>query len=169
MSEIIIECMRRLDQSLGYVEQAVSELSMEQVWFRPRLKMNAIGNLMLHVAGSEYQHLVSGVGNKPIQRDRPNEFLTRGGYSSQELVEHMRKVREESRSVMCNLTKADLEREVTIRFPEGSGMENYTWSIQKIVIGAAEHYSYHTGQIVYASKLLQEKDEHLLNNWKHYF
>lgn len=48
-------------------------------------------------------------------------------------------------------------------------MENYTWSIQKIMIGAAEHYSYHTGQIVYASKLLQKEDDHLLNNWKHYF
>ncbi|WP_139329970.1 MULTISPECIES: DUF1572 family protein [Paenibacillus] len=34
---------------------------------------------------------------------------------------------------------------------------------------SAEHYSYHTGQIVYASKLLQKEDDHLLNNWKHYF
>ncbi|MEK3767313.1 hypothetical protein MKY14_02095 [Paenibacillus sp. FSL R5-0887] len=78
-------------------------------------------------------------------------------------------MREESRSVVGNLTKADLEREVTISFPEGAGMENYTWSIQKIMIGAAEHYSYHTGQIVYASKLLQKEDDHLLNNWNYYF
>ncbi|MEK3963918.1 MULTISPECIES: DinB family protein [Paenibacillus] len=169
MSEIIIECMRRLDQSLGYVEQAVNKLTTEEIWFRPKSKMNAIGNLCLHIAGSEYQHLVSGIGNKPIERDRPNEFLTRGGYSSQELLQYMLKVREESRSVVGNLTKADLEREVTISFPEGAGMENYTWSIQKIMIGAAEHYSYHTGQIVYASKLLQKEDDHLLNNWKHYF
>lgn len=46
-------------------------------------------------------------------------------------------------------------------------MESYSWSIQKILIGAAEHYAYHTGQIVFASKLLQEEDVHLLN-WQHY-
>lgn len=167
MSEIITECMRRLDQSLGYVEQSVSKLSMEEIWYRPRPKLNAIGNLCLHIAGSEYQHLVSGIGNKPVQRDRPGEFLICEGYSPQELLQQLRTVREESRSVISSLTKEDLEREVTLVFPEESGMENYTWSIQKILIGAAEHYSYHTGQIVYASKLLQEEDRHLLN-WKHY-
>lgn len=57
MSEIVTECMRRLDQSLGYVEQSVCKLSMEELWFRPRPKLNAIGNLCLHIAGSEYQHL----------------------------------------------------------------------------------------------------------------
>jgi hypothetical protein len=31
-------------------------------------------------------------------------------------------MREESRSVVGNLTKADLEQEVTISFPEGAGM-----------------------------------------------
>lgn len=168
MSEIITECMRRLDQSLGYVEQSLCKLSMEEIWFRPRPKLNTIGNLCLHIAGSEYQHLVSGIGNKPVQRDRPSEFLIREGYSPQELLQHLRTVREESWSVMNSLRKEDLEREVTIVFPEESGMGNYTWSIQKILIGAAEHYSYHTGQIVYASKLLQAEDSHLLN-WKHYF
>ena len=168
MSEIITECMRRLDQSLGYVEQSVSKLSMEQIWYRPRPKLNSIGNLCLHIAGSEYQHLVSGIGNKPVQRDRPSEFLIREGYSSRELLQQLKTVRAESRSVMISLKKEDLEREVTIVFPEESGMEDYTWSILKILIGAAEHYSYHTGQIVYATKLLQDEDSHLLN-WKHYF
>ncbi|WP_128083559.1 hypothetical protein [Paenibacillus sp. DMB5] len=32
---------------------------------------------------------------------------------------------------------------------------------------AAEHYAYHTGQIVYASRWLVDDDEHLLA-WKHY-
>ncbi len=168
MSEIITECMRRLDQSLGYVEQSVSKLSMEQIWYRPRPKLNSIGNLCLHIAGSEYQHLVSGIGNKPVQRDRPSEFLIREGYSSQELLQQLKTVRAESRSVIISLKKENLEREVTIVFPEESGMEDYTWSIQKILIGAAEHYSYHTGQIVYATKLLQDEDSHLLN-WKHYY
>lgn len=167
MSEMIGECMRRLDQSLEYVEKAVGKLPEEKIWFRPRPKMNAIGNLCLHVAGSEYQHLVSGIGNLPVIRDRPGELLETGGYSREELLTLLRSVRAESWSVVRKLTAADLERVVTITYPEDSGVESYQWSIQKILIGAAEHYSYHTGQIVYAAKWLQEKDAHLLN-WKHY-
>ncbi|ASA20802.1 DinB family protein [Paenibacillus donghaensis] len=167
MSEIIDECLRRLDQSLGYLEQALGGLSEEQVWYRPRPKMNAIGNLCLHIAGSEYQHLVSGIGGRPFKRNRPDEFLTRSGYSPEELLGQLREVREESREVVRALTQDDLERGVTIRHTAEAGMNDYTWSIQKILIGATEHYSYHTGQIVYAAKLLQDTDRHLLN-WKHY-
>lgn len=167
MSEIITECMRRLDQSLGYVEAALGRLPEEKLWFRPRPKMNAIGNLCLHIAGSEHQHLVSGIGNLPTRRDRPGEILQSGGYTREELLNLLRMVRQESWSVIRELTAADLERVVTITYPVASGMEGYIWSIQKILIGAAEHYAYHTGQIVYAAKWLQEDDEHLLN-WKHY-
>ncbi|WP_438493770.1 DinB family protein [Paenibacillus sp. IHBB 3054] len=167
MSEMIAECMRRLDQSLEYVEKAVGKLPEEKIWFRPRTKMNAIGNLCLHIAGSEYQHLVSGIGNQPVIRDRPGELLETGGHSREELLTLLRSVRAESWSVVRKLTAADLERVVTITYPENSGMESYQWSIQKILICAAEHYSYHTGQIVYAAKWLQEEDAHLLN-WKHY-
>lgn len=167
MSEIITECMRRLDQSLGYLELAVGRLPEEKVWFRPREKMNAIGNLCLHLAGNEYQHLASAIGNRSAERDRPAEFLTRGGYTAAELLEQLRKVREESWSVVRDLTAGDLERVVTVHYPENSGVDSYNWSIQKILIGTAEHYAYHTGQIVYAAKWLQDEDVHLLN-WKHY-
>jgi uncharacterized damage-inducible protein DinB len=167
MSEVIMECMRRLDQSLGCVEAALERLPEDKLWLRPRPRMNAIGNLCLHIAGSEHQHLVCGIGNLPTYRDRAGEILQSGGYTREELLGLLRTVRQESWSVIRGLTAADLERVVTITYPEDSGMEGYSWSIQKILIGAAEHYSYHTGQIVYAAKWLQDEDEHLLN-WKHY-
>ncbi|MNI46395.1 DinB superfamily protein [compost metagenome] len=167
MNEIIAECMRRLDQSLGYVETALSRLPEEKLWLRPRPKMNAVGNLCLHIAGSEHQHLVSAIGSRPTHRDRPGEILQSGGYTREELLSLMKNVREESWSVVRALTAADLERVVTVTYPEGSGMEGYSWSIQKILIGAAEHYAYHTGQIVFAAKWLQEEDAHLLD-WQHY-
>jgi uncharacterized damage-inducible protein DinB len=159
--------MRRLDQSLGYVETALGRLTEVQLWLRPRPKMNAVGNLCLHIAGSEHQHLVSAIGGLPTLRDRPGELLQSGGYSKKELLALLRNVRQESWSVALKLTAGDLERMVTVTYPEDSGMEGYSWSIQKILIGAAEHYAYHTGQIVYASRWLQDDDEHLLA-WKHY-
>ncbi len=167
MNEIIGECMRRLDQSLGYLELAAGRLTEDQIWFRPRPKMNAIGNLCLHLAGNEYQHLVCAVGGRPAERDRPSEFLTRGGFTPEELLESLREVRRESWAVVNGLTEKDLERVVTVHYTESSEMENYSWSIQKVLIGTAEHYAYHTGQIVYLARWLQEEDVHLLN-WKHY-
>lgn len=167
MSEVISECMRRLDQSLGYVETSLWRLPEDKLWLRPRPRMNAIGNLCLHIAGSEDQHLVCGIGNSPTRRDRAGEILQSGGYTREELLTLMRAVRQESWAVIRELTAEDLERVVTITYPESSGMEGYSWSIQKILIGAAEHYAYHTGQIVYAARWLQEEDGHLLN-WKHY-
>ncbi|WP_342566407.1 DinB family protein [Paenibacillus sp. FSL R7-0345] len=164
---MITECMRRLDQSLGYVETALGSLTEAQLWLRPRPRMNAVGNLCLHIAGSEHQHLVSAIGGLPTRRDRPGELLQSGGYSKKELIALLRNVRQESWSVTLKLTPGDLERCVTVTYPEASGMEGYSWSIQKILIGAVEHYAYHTGQILYASRWLQDEDEHLLA-WKHY-
>ncbi|WP_332910040.1 DUF1572 family protein [Paenibacillus sonchi] len=82
-------------------------------------------------------------------------------------MELLRGVRRESRAVVNGLTEKDLERVVTVHYPENSEMESYSWSIQKILIGTAEHYACHTGQIVYLAKWMQEEDVHLLN-WKHY-
>ncbi|WP_397386753.1 DUF1572 family protein [Paenibacillus sp. MMS20-IR301] len=79
----------------------------------------------------------------------------------------MQDVREESWSVIGALSEKDLQRTVTVDYPGNLGMEGYGWSIQKILIGTAEHYAYHTGQIVFAARWLQEEDQHLLN-WKHY-
>ncbi|WP_151734899.1 DinB family protein ['Paenibacillus yunnanensis' Narsing Rao et al. 2020] len=167
MSEIITECMRKLDQSLGYLQVAVRGLPVEKIWHRPRPKMNAIGNLCLHLAGNEAQHLGGAIGGSGVVRDRPGEFLTRGGMSGEALLDRLRTVRDESWSVVRGLTAADLERVVTVYYPENSGVESYQWSIQKVLIGTAEHFAYHTGQIVYASRWLQDEDIHLLN-WKHY-
>lgn len=46
------------------------------------------------------------------------------------------------------------------------GSRNGRVQLEYSKIGAAEHYAYHTGQIVYASRWLED-DEHLLA-WKHY-
>ncbi|WP_162551257.1 DinB family protein [Paenibacillus tepidiphilus] len=167
MSEIITECMRRLEQSLGYIEKAVGELPEDKIWLRPRPKMNAIGNLCLHLAGNEAQHIGGAIGGSGTVRDRRGEFLARGGMSGAELLDRLRTVREESRCVVRQLTGGDLEREVTVYYPEDSGVQSYRWSIQKVLIGTAEHYAYHTGQIVLAARWLQDEDIHLLN-WKHY-
>src|SRR4051812_33450757 len=75
-----------LGASLGRITHCANQLSDEQVWWRPRPDMNAIANLMLHLAGNVHQLIVSAIGGEPDHRDRPAEFAAREGVTKSELL-----------------------------------------------------------------------------------
>ena len=52
-------------------------LTEEQVWARGGENENAVGNLVLHLAGNVRQWIVSGVGGTPDIRQRDLEFSAR--------------------------------------------------------------------------------------------
>ena len=66
-----------LAAALGRVAHCLGQLTDEQVWWRPGPDRNAIGNLVLHLAGNLNQLIGSGVGGRPDDRDRPAEFAAR--------------------------------------------------------------------------------------------
>ena len=47
--------MRRLEQSLSRIEACLDKLTEEQVWARGSENENAVGNLVLHLAGNVRQ------------------------------------------------------------------------------------------------------------------
>ena len=61
------------------IEHCVGQLSVEQLWWRPRHEMNSIANLMLHLAGNVGQWILSGVTDGTFDRDRPAEFAATEG------------------------------------------------------------------------------------------
>jgi hypothetical protein len=71
-----------LEEAASRVAHCLRQLSEEQVWWRPRPEMNAIGNLMLHICGNLQQWVVSGLGEEPDRRNRPAEFAERGPIAS---------------------------------------------------------------------------------------
>ncbi|MBA4063662.1 MAG: hypothetical protein C0501_08110 [Isosphaera sp.] len=75
-----------LDAALGRVGHCLAQLTDEQVWWRPRPDLNAVGNLVLHLVGNLNQLIGSGVGGRPDDRDRPAEFAARGAVSGDELL-----------------------------------------------------------------------------------
>jgi len=59
------------------ITAAVTELTDEQIWWRPNDASNSVGNLILHLCGNARQWIVSGVGGAPDTRDRASEFAAR--------------------------------------------------------------------------------------------
>src|SRR5690606_2154219 len=123
------------------------------------------------LAGNEYQHCVSGIGEQPFIRERSEEFNASNTMNKEELVKRLRIVRQESASVLLKIKNEDLTREVKVYYDEEdwkrvrnsseAGAPFYSRPIQTHLFHVAEHYGYHTGQIVFITKLLQENNEHI--------
>ncbi|MFC9708479.1 DUF1572 family protein [Paenibacillus sp. NPDC056933] len=172
MIKLIQDVVEDMNKQLERIETSLNRLNDEQIWSRLQPGMNSVGNYCLHLAGNEYQNLVTGIGNKPLIRERSAEFNANGGMTGEELLTKLRHVRTESISILSNLNEDDLFRQVTIPY------ELTDWNrmnrseveapdalehkiIRSLLIKVATHYGYHTGQIVLLSKILQPSDEHL--------
>ena len=70
---------RKLRQYAGRIEDCLGRLNEEQIWARGAESENAVGNLVLHLAGNVRQWIVAAVGGRPDIRQRDAEFAARGG------------------------------------------------------------------------------------------
>src|SRR5579872_7229908 len=76
-------------QSWPRIEQCVSPLKPEEVWWRPNDASNSIGNLLLHLNGNARQWLVASFNKLEDKRDRPAEFSATGDLSTSDLLERL--------------------------------------------------------------------------------
>ncbi|MEC0105960.1 DUF1572 family protein [Paenibacillus taichungensis] len=172
MIKLIHDVVEDMNKQLERIETSLNRLNEDQIWTRLQPGMNSVGNYCLHLAGNEYQNLVTGIGNQPLIRERSAEFNTNGGLSREELLAKLHQVRTESTAILSSLVEEDLSREVTIpyeltdwnrmnrREDEAKDAHEHKF-VRSLLIKVSSHYGYHTGQIVLLSKLLQPSDEHL--------
>ncbi|MDR6885242.1 DUF1572 family protein [Bacillus sp. 3255] len=176
MIELIKYIIEDMNKQLDRIEKSLNQLSDELIWTRMKDSMNSIGNLILHLAGNEYQNFVSAIGIKPFIRERTREFTTDGGTSKEELISLIRKTRSESEEVLSALSNDDLFREVIIRYDrddwnrmhrvDATADETYdTRVIGRLLIQVSAHYGYHAGQIVVLAKMLQDTNEHVTGQY----
>ena len=135
-----------LDAALGRIAHCVNQLSDAQVWWRPRPDMNAIGNLMLHLAGNVKQYVVSGVGGEPDDRDRPGEFATRQPIPGAELLRRLSDVVGRAKAILARASADDLCRVRRVQASECTG-------IQAIVRSVA-HFRGHTQEIIHLTRTI---------------
>jgi len=151
LHRLFLDCsVRRLELSFSHLEACLGKLTEEQVWARGTENENAIGNLVLHLAGNVRQWIVAGVGGAPDTRERDGEFSARGSSSIPELTERLRGIVREAAAVIGAVTRERLAERVVI--------QKYDVSILEAIYHVVEHFSLHTGQIIFATKMMTGSD-----------
>ena len=143
---------RLREDYLVKISAAINVLTDEQIWWRPNEESNSAGNLILHLAGNVRQWIIAGVGGAPNTRDRASEFAERRHIRKDELLDLLRATLDEVDAVLAALeteiaaahSDAPLQRECV---PQG-----FAQTVLDAVFHVVEHFSYHTGQIVFLAK-----------------
>ena len=150
VKEFISESVDRINKNTPKIISCMDELEETEVWKRPNSASNSIGNLILHLCGNITQYIISSLGEEEDKRERDKEFSASGGYSKLELIEKLNSTVKKAITVIKHMELNSLLKKRQVQGFQYSGLAN--------IIHVTEHYSYHTGQIVYWTKLLKSKD-----------
>jgi uncharacterized damage-inducible protein DinB len=140
----------KLKQFTDRIEICLKTLTEDQIWARGGENENAVGNLTLHLTGNVRQWIISSLGNNPTKRDRDGEFSARCGQSSSELATALRDTVEQALQIIAGLDTDQLTHTYEIQNSRVSGVE--------VVYHVVEHFAQHTGQIIFATKMLAGND-----------
>ena len=135
---------------LPKIARCLNQLSEEDMWWRPNEQSNSIGNLLLHLCGNVQQWIVSGVGAMPDIRQRQLEFDNRQPIPKVNLLALLRETLGEVDNVLAGLEEADL---LESRHIQGTDV-----TVLEAVYHVVEHFSMHTGQIIWITKQRTGKD-----------
>jgi uncharacterized damage-inducible protein DinB len=130
--------------------KCASDLSEDDLWWRPNEASNSVGNLLLHVCGNLRQWIVGGAGGGSLERDREAEFGARGSRSKAELISLVETTAREVDRVLADLREDTLMDRIEV--------QGFDVTRLQAVYHSIEHFSYHLGQIAYVTKLRSGKD-----------
>ncbi len=142
--------IEKLRQLQSRIQECLQRLSQEQIWWRGADEVNAVGNLVLHLNGNVRQWIVSAVGGSADSRDRDSEFAAREGTTAAELRSKLDATLDEAVAVIESISADRLSQKVRV--------QGYDKSVLECVYHVVEHFSMHTGQILYVTKLLRKED-----------
>jgi uncharacterized damage-inducible protein DinB len=148
--EFLNYSIEKLPQMAGRIESCLGSLNDEQIWARGSENENAIGNLVLHLCGNVRQWIVAGVGGAADIRQRDGEFAARDGVTVPELVDRLRAVVAQAVAV--------IDAEPAGRMQERLVIQKYEVTVLEAIYHVVEHFSGHTGQIIFATKMLTGSD-----------
>lgn len=133
------------------IAAAVRAMPADRVWWRPNEQSNSAGNLVLHLCGNVRQWVVGGIGGAEDQRERDLEFSARAGPDPDALIARLRGVIAEVDAVLASLRSDQLMEPRSIQ-----GRET---TVLRALYHVVEHFSTHTGQIVWLGKMWSQAGE----------
>ena len=140
----------KLRELSGRIQACLGKLTPEQVWMRNSPNANAIGNLVMHLCGNMTQWIGSGVSGLPDHRQRHAEFEARGGLDNAALAARLQ--------TAVETAAAQIESLPAGRFTDIVTIQNYTVTKLEAIFHVVEHFAGHSGQILFATKLLTGED-----------
>lgn len=147
---LVREVLHRMyDECLPRILQCMDQLNDQQIWWRPNEESNSIGNLVLHLCGNVRQWIYAGLGKNEDVRNRQTEFDERKIIPVSELKELLVTTMDMVRPVIENIPTEELLNIRAVQTFEETGLT--------ILVHVTEHFSYHTGQIAYITKMLINK------------
>lgn len=145
----------KLHQLRGRIHDCVGRLTDDQIWLRHSENENSVGNLVLHLSGNVRQWIGHAVAGQSDQRDRDSEFAAQEGLGSAALLQRLDEIVDAAVATLQTL-QTGLEQQRTV--------QNYNVTVLEAIYHVVEHFSQHTGQIIFATKLLTGED---LGYYKH--
>lgn len=135
-----------LDAAGDRIAHCVGQLSDDQVWWRERVDMNTIGNLILHLTGNVKQMIVSGIGGEPDDRDRPAEFAGREPIPKEHLLRRLTDVVDRAKVVLAAASTDDFLRTRRVNNTDLTGLQ--------AVVRSVAHFRGHTQEIIHITRVI---------------
>ena len=136
---------RMMDDYPAQIGHCLDAVTDEDIWWRPDEKSNALGNIMLHLIGSNRLYVGYGVGARAVERDRASEFTARGNPDRTAVVGAWNETVRMMKEVFDGLQPPQL-MEMTDRTGKMT-------TIASILLHASHHTAAHMGQVVWITKM----------------
>jgi uncharacterized damage-inducible protein DinB len=148
--EFIDQSLKTMDENTSKIKACLQQLDENDIWFRHNEHVNSVGNIILHLCGNIRQYIISSLGGAPDIRERDLEFSAAGGFTKADLTAKWQDTLREARAIIAGVSPENLFRRRVVQGTHHSGIS--------IIIHVTEHYSYHTGQIIFLTKLYKNMD-----------
>ena len=137
------------DESIPRIIKCLQMLDDQMIWHQFNENTNSIGNLVLHLEGNATQWILSTFGDVPDLRVRDSEFEPSQFIPGAQLVERLNTLKTQLINTLNHLEEDSLAKTYKVQCFEENGLG--------IIVHVIEHFSYHTGQIAFITKLLLNK------------
>jgi uncharacterized damage-inducible protein DinB len=144
------EAILTIEENTQKIKTCLAEFDDTSIWKRPNQASNSVGNIVLHLCGNITQYILSSLGGQDDKRERDKEFAAQDGFTKQALLAKLDQTISTALKVISDIKEDELLRVRPVQVYQRSGVS--------IIFHVAEHYSYHTGQIIFWTKLLRDKD-----------
>ncbi len=137
---------RYLEEYESKISRAVAALDEDQIWWQPAPGVNSVANLLLHLRGNLTLWILGGIAGEAVERHRSAEFTADRTHGKDELLENLAEIVHQAGEILDDLEPEDLGRPAEV--------QGYSVDVMGAIFHAAEHMSYHTGQILTLTKTL---------------